>query len=1410
MAFGPSLCIHSLPMSRSWSCAERAVRDRQLPNPDRLIAPASRASLGCYRGADLWLTAVLPLEFPQPMKPSVFISYAQEDAAWARWIAWELEQTGFRTTYQHRDFQPGSNFVVEMQQAAERSSRIVAVLSPAYLSSQFTLPEWASFFARDPQGLERRLVPVRVRPCSPSGLLASIVHIDLVDVAEEKARLLLRDGFHSRHSRADSQPPYPGKPAASGPKPSFPGGHALLGNLPHLRNRNFTGRTELLEALRTKLMHGRPAVLTQAISGLGGVGKTELAVEYAYQNASDYELVWWVRAEEPALLATDFAGLAEYLDLSEKDVLDQREAITAARRWFESHDRWLLVFDNAEELGDLLPYLPRTGSGNVLITSRNPIWRGPADAFAVPQFDRIESLDFMVKMVGHAEVRDLETLADSLGHLPLALDQAASYIQAADIDVTEYLSLFERYRLDLLKRWFPTTNYPATVATTWEISLTKVRAINPASADLLNILAFLGAESIPKTLLTVEGSGTPEILKRVPLDPLSLNDALLALQRYSLLTRQSGGGYSIHRLVQAVIRDRLSIEDRALWLRAAAWLVDSRFHFDHDDLETWEICRALLSHALNLLSLRETDFADPALGHLAWQVGLYLAEHAEYVEARTKLEEALTIQEKLYSPEAPRTGSLLSDLGLVVQALGDSRAAHEIFERALAIQLAHNGVRHRIVASTENNLGLVEHAIGRFDAARDRFASVLSVLRDEFGNLHRSVAVALNNLGIAVHSLGDRHSARSYLEEAAKIAQATFPPRHPTIAIIESNLGLLFLELGKARTARKYFKIALKIDRDAYGLNHPSHANRLVNQAIASQLLGRHAEALALMEDAITANRTAYANDHPRLAFDLNNLALLLLEVGKPDEARSLLEQALATMRKSHGDAHPVTAVILINLGNVFDILDDLETAQRLLKRAVEICEQTYGTEHAMVARALSDLGCVWVSLGDEESARDCFNRALRMVGDGNLSLLERTTILNNLGTTCEVLGEFSVARMHLTRAASLEQRLLGKNHPRMATTRNNLARVLETLGEIDLARDNLIQALLSDETFYGADHPRIILRLNNLAALLHGMGNMREAADHSERALLICEAHLDRRDPIFKIALENSANILTELGERDLAKTYRLRAGKYDSENIPKFVAERARNQVVPLLAGMAAGGEISQRVAAGNMVGLLLTERKLSTNAEGSLRTITSFDDADKRLILNIKLGTNSDEAFRLLYRRHASRVRAFFERRGLSAESDDLTQEVFIRVARGIESFAGRGRFRAWLFEITTNIYAKELRRRSAEKRSGQEFELDEVVDFLSAPEPSPEEILLNAERTKLLRAALEALPLQIGQALKLRVIDGLSYREAATRLEISTDSLKARLFTGRLLVMERLEDRGLLFRKRTSIFPQGLQR
>jgi tetratricopeptide (TPR) repeat protein len=560
----------------------------------------------------------------------------------------------------------------------------------------------------------------------------------------------------------------------------------LISDLVPRRNPNFTGREDLLARLRQALTSGQPAALPQAIHGLGGVGKTQLAVEYAYRHADDYELVWWVRAEETAALAADYAALAGPLDLPEKDEPDQRLVVQAVRRWLGQHDGWLLVFDNARRPEDLRPYLPPGGAGHVLVTSRNPHWRALASPLTVQVMERPESVAFLLKRTGQTDEAAAGQLAEALGDLPLALAQAGAYVSQTGTTFPAYLDLFQSRRTELWEKERPPLDYPATVATTWDLAFQQVQRASPTGADLLNLCAFLAPDDIPQDLLRGGAQHLPLPLAEAVADPLKFDQAVAALLQYSLMER-TGDALSVHRMVQAVARDRLAEGGRSTWAEAALHLVNDVFPSGDvpQDVRNWPQCARLLPHALIAAGHAEAlEMASEATAHLFNEAGVYLWTRAEFAEAKAVLERALAIDEAAFGPEHPKVAIRVNNLGRVLQDLGDLDGARAYCERALAIDEAALGSHHPEVARDVNNLGSVLQDLGDLTGARAHYERALAIDEAAFGPHHPNVARDVNNLGMVLQDLGDLAGARAAYERAEASSEGAYGPQQRELGTV--------------------------------------------------------------------------------------------------------------------------------------------------------------------------------------------------------------------------------------------------------------------------------------------------------------------------------------------------------------------------------------------------------------------------------------------------------------------------------------------------------------------------------------------------------------------------------------------------------------------------------------------------
>jgi len=891
-----------------------------------------------------------------------FMSYNRADRTWAEWIAWQLEEAGYTTVLQAWDFRPGCNFALEMDKAAAEGERTIAVLSPAYLGALYTQPEWAAAFAQDPTGKKGTLLPVRVKECKLKGLLTQIVRIDLVGLDEPKAKEALLEGIKRERAKPAIKPGFPGRVERSvAEQPRFPGSLPPIWNVPHNRNPNFTGRKDLLAALHKALGSKRPTALAQAISGLGGVGKTQLAVEYAYRHAEDYDVIWWIRAEEPATLASDLAALAGPLNLPQKDATDQRVIIQAVRTWLDAGQaRWLLIFDNARGPEELHGYLPQSRLGHVIITSRNPNWLTVAAALSVQVWSRDEATRFLLKRTGQTDKNAAAKLAEQLGGLPLALEQAGAYMHETGSTISAYLELFRSRRSELWEVEHPPADYPYTVAATLSLSVDKVLQDSPAAGDLLNLFAFLGPDEIPLSVVTQGRKHLPKALSAAAKNALAINRGIKALRQYSLVER-SGDSATVHRLLQAVVRDRLHERQKKEWAEAAVRVLNDAFPLESGDVRTWPECGRLLPHALSAAEHAEKLGVVPeATGRVLNQVGVYLWGRAEFGEARAALERALSIDEAALGADHPSVASIVNNLGGVLEALGDLKGAKKCYERALSIDGAAFGPKHPNVAVDVNNLGGVLEALGDLKGAKECYERALSIDQAAFGPKHPKVAIRVNNLGGVLEALGDLKGAKECYERAFSIDQAAFGPKHPKVAIRVNNLGSVLKAVGDLKGAKECFERALSIDGVAFGPNHPNVGTRVNNLGGVLEALGDLKGAKECYERALSIDEAAFGPKHPNVAICVNNLGSVLKAVGDLKGAKECYERALFIDEAAFGPNHPNVAMDVNNLGSVLKAVGDLKGAKECCERALKIFREFLGDDHphtALVRDNLESLG---------------------------------------------------------------------------------------------------------------------------------------------------------------------------------------------------------------------------------------------------------------------------------------------------------------------------------------------------------------------------------------------------------------------------------------------------------------------
>ncbi|ACF47371.1 TPR repeat-containing protein (plasmid) [Prosthecochloris aestuarii DSM 271] len=756
-------------------------------------------------------------------KKDFFISYTGADQQWAEWIAWQLEKAGYTTVLQAWDFHAGSNFVQDMQTALEKVQRTIAVLSPRYLQSAYARAEWSAVFAEDPTGEKGILIPVRIEPCELKGLHKAIVYIDLVRKERKNAQaFLLKELQHVLEKSSRKPKQEPGYPGEFKPEPRYPGSLPDVWNIPR-RNPNFTGRDQLLQDLHASLTDGNHTALTQqALHGLGGIGKSQLAIEYAYRYSTSYAHAWWIRAEEDASIITDYAALATALQLPEKDAEEQKVIIEAVRRWLNTHHGWLLVFDNVRDAASIRHYLPDGTGGHVLITSRNPDWRTIGRPLQVTVWERDESIAFLKQRTGQdqQENSDANELADELGDLPLALEQAAAFIEKRHITISEYLNLYRTRRKDLLDRTTPSDDYPDTIATTWVMAFEAIRDV-PLASDLLFFSSIIAPDAIPKDLIkqALEQRVDDQDHEEQSIDELDFHDAIDALCSYSLISPDTDT-FSIHRLVQAITQDRMGPEAIAHYRKEMLQSLLALFPEDaHNTPSCWRLCAELLPHAEKII-----EKSDPSvnMATLLNNMGSYYHGRAFYAEAEPLYRRALDIYEKQLGGEHPYVATSLNNLAELFRAQGKYGEAEPLYRRALGIDEKALGLEHPEVATDLNNLALLLDAQGKYGEAEPLYRRALDIYEKQLGGEHPYVATSLNNLAGLLYAQGKYGEAEPLYRRALLIREEQLGGEHPYVATSLNNLAGLLDAQGKYGEAEPLYRRALGICEQSLGASHPN------------------------------------------------------------------------------------------------------------------------------------------------------------------------------------------------------------------------------------------------------------------------------------------------------------------------------------------------------------------------------------------------------------------------------------------------------------------------------------------------------------------------------------------------------------------------------------------------------------
>ncbi|WP_405879594.1 FxSxx-COOH system tetratricopeptide repeat protein [Streptomyces sp. NBC_01136] len=954
---------------------------------------------------------------PMATAADVLIAYAPENRMWADWVAALLGRVGCQVT--SHDISTGP---VERPDSATRS---LVLLSNGFRKSRYADLVWRTLTQADsdrdtPRGTT---LPLRVDEVRLPGSYLDHNPLDLHRLGEAQCVTALLQALE-----------LPGRPPESDPSgPRFPGNTPAIWNAPQ-RNYSFTGRNSVLDRVREQLSSGISVVLPQpqALFGLGGVGKTQVALEYVYRFMADYDLVWWISAEQSDLVVASLAELADRIGApgGEDLTLASQEALQMLARGLPTK-RWLLVFDNADDPEQLTPYFPAGGGGHILVTSRNQAWAQQVESLPIDVFLREESLEHLTRRAPGLATEEADQVATAVGDLPLAVEVAAAWLAETATPIEDYLLQLAEQTTEVLSVNQP-ANYPQTVAATWNVSIARLRERSPASVRLLQLCAFLAPEPISSRLLY-----SKEMIDALkPYDPdlqesLMLGRVIREIGRFALAkVDQVTDSIQVHRLVQSVIRSQLDdAEQQEARHVVHTVLSGARPTSDEpiDDPENWPRFALIWPH---LAASRADNCTNPETRRLFIDRVRYLWKRGELSGAQELAEDLLSRWEATLGADDVQYLYLRCQLANVLRSQGRYVRAREIDTEVLERQRRVLGASHPHTYVTTSSLSSDHAALGEYQTAVELAREAHDGFSQIFHESHRRTLNSANNLALALSMVGRYAEARVLDQETLDRRLEVLGPDHPSTLASAARLGRDLREVG------------------------------------------RYAESVSLLSRTYDSHKRLLGKDYPGTLSCAKSLAVSLRRVGQFEDARRLTTATRAQYRALPGEPTPESLACDLNMAADLYAADEREAAREVAQEALAKYVKVPGEFHPYAQAALNNLGIFHWGCGDTEEAESAFRQVLpqmaQLLGEQHphtmFTGINYANVLAQRGRLDEALELEENALVTLRTA-------LGTHHPETLAVLANSALTLAALGREDEARRRRAEALAELRSLLGEEN---------------------------------------------------------------------------------------------------------------------------------------------------------------------------------------------------------------------------------------------------------------------------------------------------------------------------------------------------
>lgn len=903
---------------------------------------------------------------PPPLASEVVLQFAAPDQAWAEWVERVLSAVEVKVL----DLRPVEiRPPVTQELTAER--QVLTIVSP---SLPHHLVEAKSRPGTAPAHFSVQISPGR----APRSLSHGSVNLAAIDAAQadEAVTTLL-----SLVGRQDAK----GAAAAASAAP-FPRREPRWSNLPP-RNTGFTGRAEVMSMLREKFRKGHNVV---ALIGMGGIGKTQLAIEYAHRFRSSYQLIWWMSAEDTGSVEATFTDLADTVGIpgQAERVKTMSSTLDSLRRG-EPTREWLLVLDNASEPEDVAAVLAKQlpgAPGHILITTRSTAWEDERfesyQSMTVPVFLRLESTTRLTEQIRSLSLEEADTVADRLGDLPLAIDSAIGSLREGDVNVTDYLaalapSLSAQTRPMASPEEKKRAELAVKLRATFDLNLDRLRAQSPAAHRLLQIFSVMAPEIAEEFVFSDAMADALISLDQSVSDQNMRQTVLQRLERSSLVTVDiRNHQVQVHRLLQEFVREQMTEAERETTRHQVHLvLAKGRPKEDVDQPKQWPTYRRLWSH---LSTSRADRCRQPAVRQLLVDRVRYLWLRGDWPQAESFGNVVSEYwQTLLEDPDEALDHQTLErqilwlwhNLGNVLRDTSRFEEAYELDHRTLARLTESLGAEHSQTLLTAGSYAADLRALGRYSDSLARERTTRALWLKNFGDRYPLAVSAANNLAVALRAVGRFAEAREIDDSLHQRLVGEFGPEDPRTLRTANALGRDLREAGEYQTSVDWLRGVLATYENASEPNAKGRLTAQANLAASLRSAGHIDEAATLLDAAYTQLLEFFGPNRPDTLACRLNRAINLLVQQRLTEAVAELEATADAYEQTLGDNHPVTLVARNDLAAGLRTAGDHERAGDLAVRTVDGCRASLGESHPHTLASEMNLAICLDDLGASDTA---------------------------------------------------------------------------------------------------------------------------------------------------------------------------------------------------------------------------------------------------------------------------------------------------------------------------------------------------------------------------------------------------------------------------------------------------------